>query len=144
MDDELRRVQVERFLESRGLTIDDLLSFAPGIRHDETLLVSGSIAEGLGNSQSDIDLVYLGTGDLRGLMGGKLDETYEFDVTHDSKGNEINIERPLWAALERSSGRVRATLDFFRHPRGDFRPELEYNDQALMVLVLAKLLLLLT
>ena len=84
---------IEQFLNKRGLTIRHLTEFCPKIGDDECLLFSGSVAEGLANTKSDIDLLYLGEDNLVGRFTLDISGVLSMDVTHTANGDEVNIER---------------------------------------------------
>lgn len=53
-------METAEWLSGRGLTLDSVRQFAPPIQVGECLLLAGSVAEGLANDESDLDLLMIG------------------------------------------------------------------------------------
>lgn len=106
------------FLATRGLTLSDLSAFAPAVREGETLLLCSTVVEGLANGVSDIDLLYLGDGELRGATSLQHDEAGVLDVAFDPRGNEVNVQRIATADLRAMAGRMASTIGAIDEPLG--------------------------
>ena len=82
---------VTEFLSRWNLRPEDLLTHIRPLRPSETVLLVGSIADGLANELSDIDLLSIGDGELT-------DDFIQRDATSDESavrlpsGQEINFE----------------------------------------------------
>lgn len=78
-------------LARRGLSVDDLPSYARPLDDDECLLLVGSIAEGLGNPHSDVDLLLIGKTKAfqdAGLTG----VAYHLDAARPAPHIKVNTE----------------------------------------------------
>jgi hypothetical protein len=116
--DEIVESRSREFLASWGVDMDSLARYAPPVAPGECLALVGSIVEGLANDQSDIDLLYLGEGELHHKLVIAYEGSYRFGMSHDEDGREINVEQlgvgeveALVGALERSIQSVRQPKD---------------------------------
>src|SRR3982750_1647812 len=97
------------FLSRWHLRPDDLLTHIRPLRPTETVLLVGSIADGLANELSDIDLLIIGDGKLS-------EEFIQRDATSDESavrlpgGQEINFE--YWHTVNIEELRQRMTPNF--------------------------------
>lgn len=126
MTDDVRKT-TEDALRRWGVTLDGLVARAPEVRENEALAIMGSITEGLSNEHSDIDLLYLGESELGQKLVMKFDKSYEFGISHDSQGREINIERLTFAVLEEMTERINAALETLFDPLGGAPAFVERN-----------------
>jgi Nucleotidyltransferase domain len=94
-----------RFLARFGVAPEELEGFVRGLSRDETLLLGGSVADGLANRDSDIDLMLLG-----GLSGGRsvvfLEAECEISTERHPSGLELSVEAWDGSYLERLARRV--------------------------------------
>lgn len=78
-------------LTARGLALDSLAAFARPLDADECLLLVGSVAEGLANADSDVDLMLIGSrtpGRSFAIDRGAC----AIETIHVSEATEISIE----------------------------------------------------
>jgi len=92
---------LESQLAKRRLSVAALAQLIPGPAAEDVLLAVGSLAEGLANDRSDIDLLYIGrrpqlSGTL--LEDGALPEVV-LRTEHDIEVNVMFLEPPTLAAL---------------------------------------------
>src|SRR4051794_19562968 len=82
-----------RFLSRWGMRIEDLKHRAPDVAADECLILCSTIPEGLANQASDIDLIYIGSGDLKSAIRMNINKGVALDVSFDAAGREFNVNR---------------------------------------------------
>jgi len=99
------------------MTPESLVRHGPPVREGECLALMGSIVEGLANEQSDIDLLYLGDGELKDKIVISFRNAYKFGVSHDENGYEINVEQLDGEALASMSEGMARSLYTLDHPR---------------------------
>lgn len=85
--------QASTILGARGVILEEVVAMAPQIEAGEILTLCGSVAEGLANKQSDVDLMYVGRGTLRGKFSIAISGVSAVDVAHTGGGCEVNVER---------------------------------------------------
>jgi hypothetical protein len=103
------------FLARWNLTLDDLTHQVGPLAPSETLLLVGSIAEGLANPLSDIDLMILGDGTLR--QGVLINEAeFEQSVRRLDGGEELNVEYWRNEDVERIGDRLASVLAVMQDP----------------------------
>lgn len=105
------------FLRRWGMEFEDLPQFAPKIGPDECLVLCSTITEGLANDASDIDLIYLGAGDLKGDVQIQMDISHQMDVAHNAAGREINVTRITPDELEIMAETLPASIALVEKPR---------------------------
>lgn len=102
------------FLSKWGLSVEDLASHVRPLQASETMLLVGSIADGLANPLSDIDLLIIGDGQLEeGFL--QRDVQYDEATVRLPGGQEINPEYWQGDTLERLCERL-SVLDLLRDP----------------------------
>lgn len=104
-------------LKPWGLSVQDLIDRAPPIREGEALALAGSIPEGLSNVQSDIDLLYLGDGDLSQKVILRQQGVHDIAVEHDAQGREINVDRLTTRTLSEMRSRIVPAIEMLLNPR---------------------------
>jgi len=87
--DAVARANVDGFLDSLGMSFDQLSQEIPS-EPDDLVLVTGSVAEGLGTPVSDIDLLVVGVQRRAGALHLPQDGNQEI-VYRLSNGIELNI-----------------------------------------------------
>ncbi|HRC84796.1 MAG TPA: nucleotidyltransferase domain-containing protein [Thermoanaerobaculia bacterium] len=103
------------FLARWGLTFNDLALQVGPLADSETLLLVGSIAEGLANPLSDIDLMILGDGTLR--QGVLINEAeFEQSVRRLDGGEELNVEYWRSDDVARIGDRLREVVTVIQDP----------------------------
>lgn len=103
------------FLREWNIKPEDLVRFAPPVGDEECLALMGSIAEGLANEESDVDLLYIGSGDLKDKIVMQIDTSRKTGVSHDEHGREINIEQLEIDQLSDMEARVEGSLEIFQN-----------------------------
>ncbi len=103
------------FLSRWSLKLADLAPLVRPLRDTETLLLVGSIPDGLANPLSDIDLMLVGDGELD---AGLVVSESEFDesVGRLPAGQELNLEYWKGADLERLADKLQVVLDVIADP----------------------------
>lgn len=101
------------------LTLDDLRKHVRPLHSDETLLLVGSVPEGLSNAASDIDLMVIGDHSI----GGKLIlEATNFDESAErlKNGQKINVEYWRSGELDGLKQRFNSAVATMKDP-ADFK-----------------------
>jgi hypothetical protein len=112
---------VTEFLSRWNLRPEDLLTHMRPVRPSETVLLVGSIADGLANELSDIDLLLIGDGELA-------EDFIQRDATSDESavrlpsGQEINFEYWHTDNIKQLRQRMSANFELMVNPepKGSF------------------------
>lgn len=110
-------VRTRDFLARWGIDMDTLIRHAPPVGDGECLAIMGSIVEGLANDESDIDLLYLGSGELTDKLVITFDSAYRLGVSHDENGYEINVEQLTTTDLDRLASGLESSLRTVYDPK---------------------------
>jgi len=119
------------FLADWRIDFDELRAFVRPIHDGVTLLLVGSIADGLANELSDIDLLLLGSGSLE-RRDAVVDVNCEYATTV-MKGHEVHVECWHPDVIDRLVARMTAALDSF-DDTGRFEPDQSLDDDRLCLL----------
>lgn len=103
------------FLSRWDIRLEDLLGYIRPVKDTETVLLVGSITDGLANQLSDIDLLFIGDGELGEgfVQRGHGSEEAENKLPG---GQQINLEYWQADALEKIRERLSVNLDLIRNP----------------------------
>src|ERR1044071_2250309 len=103
------------FLSRWNIRLEDLVRYVRPLEPSETLLLVGSITDGLANPLSDLALVIIGDSDLN--EGVLIKETGCAEpATNLPDGPEINVEYWRAADLERSEQRLTGIFALLKDP----------------------------
>ena len=106
---------VTEFLSRWGLHPTDLLGHIRPMQPSESVLVVGSIADGLANELSDIDLLVIGDGELAdGFI--QREATSEESVVRLPRGQEVNLEYWNTRNMEDLRERMRPNFELLKNP----------------------------
>ncbi len=103
------------FLANWNLNLEDLTSCVRPLAPTETLLLVGSIAEGLSDALSDIDLIVIGD---KSLGHDLIVRSYECEesATRLPSGQEVNFEYWNTSDLEKFAERLNYSFDILSNP----------------------------
>jgi hypothetical protein len=103
------------FLSRWNLRLEDLARYVRPLESSETLLLVGSITDGLANPLSDVDLVIIGESDFEEGLVIKETEYTEW-ATNLPNGPEINVEYWRAADLEQIEKRLTSIFSLVQDP----------------------------
>jgi len=104
-----------RYLARYDLRLDDVSQLIRPVGPAETLLLVGSVPEGLANEESDLDLILIGEGVLEDGLVLTIEE-FENSTVRLPSGLDLNCELLRPAALRATASRFAPTFDAIRQP----------------------------
>jgi hypothetical protein len=110
-----------QFLANWQISFDDLVNFVRPLLRSETLVLVGSVSDGLANPLSDIDLVLIGD---KGLDQGLVLRETECEAgVQQLRGHEVHVECWQRTDLDRIGEKVRCALAQPRHSASFYKLE---------------------
>lgn len=103
------------FLQKYNLRLEDLPSLVPPGKHI-SIMLAGSIAEGLANQKSDLDLIVISNEKISLGLEITEDECAIYNCIHKN-GIEINIEQYNFSTIERLAHSMRIAKSVFENPQ---------------------------
>lgn len=106
----------QRHLSKFGLRLEEIASFIRPLEDHECLALAGSVAEGLANEESDLDLLLVGNSpDIAGLT--LREERIEISTIVTPSGLELSIETYDTSEVERLAATMRVLVHCLDDPQ---------------------------
>ena len=121
------RRNLEQFLNAQGVLFVEFVDIVHHLAPDGSIVVTGSVPEGLANCESDIDVLVLGEDHLRAERVMRFGETeHAFNQSHEAI--KLHIRTLTATSLEILSARVNDGLLAFGNPEASKRLDLLGED----------------